>query len=567
MGTKIIPTTHQGSRELYAQLGPDPKAHGGIPPSTSQLIMMKIITWNIRGLNGRSKQRTLRDCIRVENLDILLLQETKCAGEEAEVIFRRCWRGCDSLHTDSNGAAGGLAILWNPTTVIIDKPFSTCGHIMAHFKAIGSTKEGEITNAYGPQSTQDKEIFLKRITTIKSLLSSPNWLLGGDFNIILTLEEKTGGTKRLDQDSGKFRALIDQLNLVDIETRNGIFTWSNRRSGHQHVACRLDRFLISEALLLEDPAIEANILPKIGSDHWPVSLCLDAGATPKLKPFRFEKFWLSHPDFHQLSNSWWKQEEIEHGTCMYKFQQRLKNFKSQLKCWNKTVFGNILQRMQEIEKRLEILQNTFIMGNRMTTLMKEEEELKAELEERKEQEEILWRQKSRVQWLKEGEKNTKFFHRSMVHRRYINKITQLEDAQGNPIREHNRIAEELTNYYKDLLTETNDDRMPAINKITRNIPSLITQEHNEALTRPITQEEVDQAVKEMPPGKSPSPDGFTTDFFHYCWPMIREEVWQVVEESRTSGTSPLNLQCHLPHAHPKGGKGHASQTVQTDSSL
>jgi hypothetical protein len=256
---------------------------------------------------------------------------------------------------------------------------------------------------------------------------------------------------------------------------------------------------------------------------------------PKLKPFRFEKFWLSHPDFQNISESWWKQAEIDHGTCMYKFQQRLKNFKSQLKRWNRNVFGNILQRMQEIEQCLETLQKTFITGDRMTTLMKEEEELKAELDERKEHEEILWRQKSRVQWLKEGEKNTKFFHRSMVHRRYINKITQLEDAQGNPIRDHDRIAEELINYYKDLLTEPIDDRMPTIHKITRNIPSLVTQEHNEALTRPITQEEVDQAVKEMPPGKAPGPDGFTTDFFHYCWPMIREEVWQVVEESRTSG--------------------------------
>jgi hypothetical protein len=56
---------------------------------------------------------------------------------------------------------GGLAILWNPTTVIIDNPFSTVGTIMTHFKVIGSTKEGEITNAYGPQSTQDKENFLK----------------------------------------------------------------------------------------------------------------------------------------------------------------------------------------------------------------------------------------------------------------------------------------------------------------------------------------------------------------------------------------------------------------------
>jgi hypothetical protein len=46
---------------------------------------------------------------------------------------------------------------------------------------------------------------------------------------------------------------------------------------------------------------------------------------------------------------------------------------------------------------------------------------------------------------------------------------------------------------------------------------------------------VDSTVKEMPPGKAPGPDGFTTDFFHYCWDMIKEYVLLEVEESRASG--------------------------------
>jgi hypothetical protein len=76
---------------------------------------------------------------------------------------------------------------------------------------------------------------------------------------------------------------------------------------------------------------------------------------------------------------------------------------------------------------------------------------------------------------------------------------------------------------------------PAICKVTQHIPALITPEQNNALMRPISQEEVDQAIKEMPPGKAPGLDGFTTNFFHHCWSMIREEVWKLVEESRTSG--------------------------------
>jgi hypothetical protein len=53
--------------------------------------------------------------------------------------------------------------------------------------------------------------------------------------------------------------------------------------------------------------------------------------------------------------------------------------------------------------------------------------------------------------------------------------------------------------------------------------------------KPITQEEVDQAIQYLPIGKALGPDGFTKIFFHSCWSMLREEVWQLVEESRSSG--------------------------------
>jgi hypothetical protein len=131
----------------------------------------------------------------------------------------------------------------------------------------------------------------------------------------------------------------------------------------------------------------------------------------------------------------------------------------------------------------------------------------------------------------------------MMHHRYINRITQLEDDKGTPIRDHDQIAEALNSFYQDLLTETNTNREEAIQKVTRHIPKLINSEQNIALIRPITQSEVDSAVKDMPPGKAPSPDGFTMDFFHYCWDMIKEDVWLAVEESRASSQvlSSLNV--------------------------
>lgn len=55
-----------------------------------------------------------------------------------------------------------------------------------------------------------------------------------------------------------------------------------------------------------------------------------------------------------------------------------------------------------------------------------EQGLQLELDEQLKQEEILWRQKSRVAWLTSSDLNTKFFHASAVIRRFRNQITELK---------------------------------------------------------------------------------------------------------------------------------------------
>ena len=119
-----------------------------------------------------------------------------------------------------------------------------------------------------------------------------------------------------------------------------------------------------------------------------------------------------------------------------------------------------------------------------------------------------------------------------MHRWHVNRITHLEDNQGNIVRGHAKIEADRICFYHDILTETQEDRTDAIQRITKHILTLVTPEQKTALTRPITQEEVDQAVIDMPPGKAPGPDGFTKDFFHHCWDLVKQDVREVVEESR-----------------------------------
>jgi len=140
------------------------------------------------------------------------------------------------------------------------------------------------------------------------------------------------------------------------------------------------------------------------------------------------------------------------------------------------------------------------------------------------QEETLWKQNSWIQWLKEGEQNTKFFHRSAMDHRGANKILSLKSEQGATLRTHQEFSTLLTTHFSSIAQESKDDRTEAIDELIKSIPKTITNEKNLALTREISFEEVEEAVKDMSNDKAPGPDGFTINFYKAYWDIVKTKV-------------------------------------------
>jgi hypothetical protein len=76
------------------------------------------------------------------------------------------------------------------------------------------------------------------------------------------------------------------------------------------------------------------------------------------------------------------------------------------------------------------------------------------------------------------------------------------------------------------------NRKTAIKRITLHTHKLINENHNEAPMRPRIMEEVEQAIWEMSNWKYPGLDKFTVDFYQACWLIIKNEVWEAVEDSK-----------------------------------
>ena len=74
---------------------------------------------------------------------------------------------------------------------------------------------GVITNVYGPFQLAHKPVLLEEICTMGERVGQGHWILGGDFNIIRSLEEKKRGIRTLSGVSTTFNKVIEDVHMVD----------------------------------------------------------------------------------------------------------------------------------------------------------------------------------------------------------------------------------------------------------------------------------------------------------------------------------------------------------------
>ena len=82
--------------------------------------------------------------------------------------------------------------------------------------------------------------------------------------------------------------------------------------------------------------------------------------------------------------------------------------------------------------------------------------------------------KSRVFWLKEGDRNTKIFHALTKQRRTRNKITQLLDANGSLVEDEEGLVAIATSYFRQIFESSNpDDIEEALSEVSTTITDSI----------------------------------------------------------------------------------------------
>jgi hypothetical protein len=181
--------------------------------------------------------------------------------------------------------------------------------------------------------------FLQELRSIRLTCVGP-WAVGGDFNLIYKVEDKNN--QNVDRAMmGRFRRLLNELELVEIDLLGRQFTWSNEREAPTLV--RLDRVFVTTDWDQLFPDCILQALASSISDHCPLLLGLRDSFMGKRR-FHFESFWPKLDGFMEVVQQSWEQPIM--AVCpLQRLADKLRRLAKNLQSWSHRKTGNIKRQL------------------------------------------------------------------------------------------------------------------------------------------------------------------------------------------------------------------------------
>lgn len=172
------------------------------------------------------------------------------------------------------------------------------------------------------------------------------------------------------------------------------------------------------------------------------------------------------------------------------------------------MFDNITEKIKEANYNLVRLHSILMDDTTLEAIKKEE----ANLDDWLHKNEILWAQKSRVNWLKWGDRNSKFSHLTTMIRRAKNKILTIKKPNGDWVKGQGNIQYIAKDFFSSLF-ETKGPSKDKILEITEKSYLFLSEESKDMLEREFSNDEITKTVFQMGKLKASDPDGFQAGFF------------------------------------------------------
>ncbi|KAL9688157.1 hypothetical protein QQ045_032572 [Rhodiola kirilowii] len=386
---------------------------------------------------------------------------------------------------------------------------------------------------YAHNSQRDRRGLWEDICNAMPRVSGP-WMFSGDFNCIKSQEEKLNGARVRESDTKELSEFLEVSGLRDISFSGSLFTWSDKHHQGSRIWCKLDRIICNEEFISNFPNAHGVFAEPGISDHSP-AIYRVAVRSPMRKWFRFQSFWTGTNQFKDCMNQKWRRGAWN----LFMLQRNLKNLKRDLIIAMKDFRGDMSIRVEQSRLSLQETRKMMQLNPNSEEWSRKEAQDLLTLRKLLRYQFMFNCQKVRLNWAKEGDLNTKYFHAIIKGRRSCNAIRCVQTKEGELLFDKASIKERFDNFFEKHFNGSFSS-IPADPLIIRAGPT-VSDADCINLVKDFSYNEVAEVVKQLPPCKAAGPDGFNAEFFRATWSYCGADVVNNINKFFKRGTLPEGI--------------------------
>lgn len=480
--------------------------------------MIKLASWNIRGLNAPLKQREVKEFIRCNGINLCAILESHVHRDVLEglccKVFGR-WEWGTNVACSEGGTR--IIIAWDVAImdVMILEVHSQFIHCQIQVR--GELDPFFVSICYGGHNTVERRQLWSGLRKFKVLMGCKPWLLMGDFNAILFPHDGVGGSSRRGVDMTEFCMCLDDIEVFDVSYSGVQYTWCQKPTGGDGIMRKLDRIMANTDFTNRFLGVSVVFLARGVSDHSPGIISFNGGNPRKHKGFKVDNFVLEHPKFLETVTKGWAMEVV--GSFMFCFTTRLKGLKKPIRGL-RSEYGNMAKRAELLKEELLRVQLACDLDPHSVDLREDMVHLLLAFKQARRDQLLMLSQRAKVKWLNEGDSNTRYFHQVLKERKGQGFVRSTYDVDGN-FRQGDEVADAFVTYFRSIQGELDSEVQPSMEDFpvsTRlNLPDSLF------MIRPISDEEIKTALFGIGNNKAPGSDGFPSKFYKVAWPVIGKD--------------------------------------------
>nr|GEX06939.1 hypothetical protein [Tanacetum cinerariifolium] len=430
-------------------------------------------TGNSKGASTPVVEKEVRQVVNDNHLDVCAILEyhvdVSCLSNICSRVFSRWrWTSNGSLCDKGSRIIPG----WDPdhVDIMIVSQTDQVMHTQVIIKA--DKKMLFCSFVYAGNEYIQRRILWHNLEVHNAHVCGHSWVLMGDFNAALNLEDCHAGSSRISISMREFKECVGNIEVQDVNSSGLHYTWNQKPKGRGGILKKLDRVMNNLKFMDEFVGTYAIFQPYRISDHSPAVLKIPTLCRSKPKPFKFANFLVYKPKFSDIIKVEW--EKQVDGHMMFHIISKLKTLKSQ--------FRKLLKDQRNLHLRVEQLRNELDEAQKVV----EFKEIGLMLFG-------IWRITSmRVRLLQWRLSNTEFF-------------LGVESAT-TPLQ-----TPDL--FYKQLPSDVRD-----------------------SMVRVITNDEIKQAMFSIGDNRAPGPDGYLSAFFKKGWDIVGndERLGLIVSDNQSA---------------------------------